>query len=268
MAITTLDQLIAAARQEKALKKTATRATVANRWFSVFDLAGSPGAGTLAGSSTTAGVVPTDATPGCPTIDAFGVGATGYLSGVDFGSTVACRLRVCDLLFKAGAYAFNANTALSAQPSFLGRVPGGAAINCAGQTEIWVEQVTAATGNQAVNVTYSNELGAATQATGAVGIGAAPTVGSMWQLPLQAGDRGVSRINNVAGSVASAGTFNVLVLRPLWSGRVIAANWGDIHDYLKTRMPIVFHDSALFLMVNADGTSSGVPDVQMTISNG
>jgi len=181
MAILTLDQLWAAGKQAAELKKTASRAAVANSWFSIFDLAGSPGAGVLAGANTANGVVPTDATPGHPTINAFGGAAQGYLSSVEFGSTVACRIRLFDMLWKGGAYAFNAAQALTAQPSFLPRVPGGTALATAGETELWVEQVTAATGNQAVNVTYTNELGTAGRTTGAVGIGAAPTVGRCWQ---------------------------------------------------------------------------------------
>jgi hypothetical protein len=267
MAITTLDGLIGAARQRIGFVKTASRTAVAGQFFSVFDLAGAPGAGVLAGTSTTAGVVPTDATAGCPTIDNFG-GLEGYLTGVEFGSTVACRIRLYDLLFKAGAYAFNANTALTAQPSFLGRVPGGTAAACAGQTEIWVETVTAATGNQTWNVTYTNEAGTGSRTTGAVGVGAAPIVGRCWQLPLQAGDKGVSLITNVAGGTGTAGTANILVLRPLWTGRVIAANAGDLHDYLRTGMTKVFEDSALFALVAADSTATGIPEMNINISKG
>lgn len=116
MAITSFDGFIASAKQYLSVAKTAARASVAASWFSVFDLAGNPGAGVLAGTSTAAGVVPTDATAGCPTIDAFGGGATGHLAQVDFGSSVACRLKLFDLVFKAGAYAFNAAQALSGQP--------------------------------------------------------------------------------------------------------------------------------------------------------
>ncbi len=267
MAITSVDGWIAAARQDVAIKKTASRTSIAATWFSVFDLAGSPGAGTLAGTSTAAGVVPTDATAGTPTIDAFGGGSKGYLGGISYGSSVACRIRICDLLFKAGAYAFNANQALASQPSFLGRVPGGTALATAGQTEIWVEQVTAATGNQAVNVTYNDENGASST-TGAVGIGAAPTVGRMWQLPLEAGDRGVSQINNVAGTVASAGTFNVLVLRPLLTLRVPVANSAGTKSFLETKAPQIFADSALIAMIAADSTATGIFDLEIELRNG
>ena len=69
MAITSFDPgLIGAAKQFSSFAKTAARTSVATGWFSVFDLAGNPGAGVLAGTSTTTGVVPTDATAGCPTI--------------------------------------------------------------------------------------------------------------------------------------------------------------------------------------------------------
>lgn len=268
MAISTLDGWVAAAKQRAIWKKTATRTTVASGFFSMFDIAGNPGAGTLAIGNTANGVVHTDATAGYPTINAFGGGATGYVGRMAFASTVACRIYFYDRVFCAGAYAFNANTALSSQPSFLGRIPGGTAADCAGQTEIWVEQVTAATGNQAVNVTYTNQAGTASRTTGAVGIAAAPTVGRCWQLPLQAGDTGVSLITNVQGSVATVGTFNVMVLRPLGEARGNVANWVEVQDFIRAGMPQVMADSALYVLIACDSTSSGLPEATSDIVNG
>ena len=66
MAITTLDGFLAAPMQRITLLKTASRTSVAAIPFSVFDVAGNPGAGVLAGTSTTTGVVPTDATRDAP----------------------------------------------------------------------------------------------------------------------------------------------------------------------------------------------------------
>jgi hypothetical protein len=265
MAITTLDGIIAAPKQTVLMRKTTVRTSVAASWFSTIDVAGSPGAGVLAGTSTTAGVVPTDATAGCPPINAFSGVNKGYISAVEFSNYVACRIRVYDLLFKAGAYAFNANTALTGQPSYAGRVPGA---DYSG-LEIWVEQVTASTLNQAVNVSYVNQnASGGTRTTGAVGIGSVPTVGRMWQLPLQSGDTGVQQITNVTGTVASAGTFNVLVLRPLWTGRVRSANDGDTHDFLKTGLPEVFADSALFVAISPESTTTGGHDLMIDVING
>lgn len=263
MAITSINGWWAAPKQPISMTRTASRTSVAAQWFSVFDLAGNPGAGTLAGTSTTAGVVPTDATAGCPVINAFGGGAKGYLVQVDFGSSVACRMKLFDLVFKAGAYAFNANTALSAQPSYASRMPGGDY----GDTQIWLEQVTAGTGTQVVTVTYTNQAGTGSRSTGAVST-AANIVGRCWQLPLQAGDTGVQKIDNVLGATATAGTFNILVLRPLWSGRVRTANDGDVHDFTKTGAPEVFADSAIFKLIAADSTATGIPELELVIANG
>jgi hypothetical protein len=66
---------------------------------------GSGGAGVLAGTSTTAGVVPTSATAGFPYIRPIAAGKTAYLAGVNFqGTNQAMRLRLVDMLWKAGAY--------------------------------------------------------------------------------------------------------------------------------------------------------------------
>lgn len=264
MAITSFDPgLIGAAKSFMSIVKTASRTSVAASWFSVYDLAGNPGAGTLAGSSTTTGTVPTDATAGHPTIPAFGGGATGYLAQVDFGSSVACRIKLFDLLWKGGAYTFNANTSGNTPTSYASRIPDGVY----GDEQIWLEQVTAGTGVQNVAVTYTNQAGTTGRSTGTVAT-AANIVGRMWQLPLQAGDTGVQGVTGVVGSVASAGTFNILVLRPLWSGRVKIANDGDVHGPDRTLMPQVFADSALMMAVAADSTSTGIPELELVIANG
>jgi len=264
--ITTRDALIAAstAGQEIGWMKSAARTTIAAAWFSLFDLAGNPGAGTLAGSSTAAGVVPDDTVAGMPPVNSFGGGATGYLSTVDFGCSVAARLRLYDLLFKAGAYAFNANVTLASQPSYAARVPGGDYTGL----QIWIECVTAFTGNLSVAVTYTNQAGVTGRTTGTVALGIAPTLGRLIQLPLQAGDSGAQKIESVVATVATVGTFNVLVMRRLWSGRVRIANDGDLHGPDRTGLPIVFDTSALYPIIAADSTSSGVPELQFGIVNG
>lgn len=263
MAITGTDSYLAAKKQYLSLMKVNARTTVAAGYFSTINLAGNPGAGVLAGTSAAAGVVPTDATAGFPRIDAFDAGATGYLSQVDFGNSVASRLKLFDKVFKAGSYAFNANQALSSQPSYADRMPGGSF----DETQIWVEAITAFTGNPTFTITYTNQDGVGGR-TATLAAGLAPTVGRLLQLPLQAGDLGVQRIDNVACSVATVGTFNVLVMRPIWSGRVKTANDGDTHDPFKTGMPIVFADSALFLAVAPDSTSIGAVDLEMIIASG
>lgn len=274
MAISTLDGVIGGASQRVSMLKTASRTSVATIPFSIFDLAGNPGAGTLAGTSTTIGVVPTDATAGCPSINNFAGGATGYLTKVEFGSSVACRLTLFDMLFKAGAYGFAAGTtSLASQPSYSSRVIDGTDFT---NTEIWIEVSTAFTTGTAwqVQVTYTNQAGTAgrTSIISAAQAAAALTQGKMFQIALAAGDTGVQKIESVivtnGGTAMTAGAFNVLVMRRLWTGRVRINNDGDTHDLLKTGMPVIFQDSALVLTVTADSTATGVPEVVLEITSG
>lgn len=257
MAITTLDGLIAAPSQRVGILKTASITATALMATQNLQAAGNPGAGTLAGTSTAAGVVPDDTVAGFPTINSFG-GATGYISKIEFSNTVPCRMSLFDCLFKAGAYAFNANTTLAAQPSYSGRVIGGTDFS---NTEIWIEAVTAFTGNQSITVTYTNQAGATAHTTGTIATGVAPGIGRMLQLPLAAGDTGIQKIESVVSSVSTVGTFNVLVLRRLWNGRVRIANDGDIHDFMKTGLPQIFDTSALMCIVTPDSTATGLPEL-------
>jgi len=281
MAIATLDQYIAAAKQRIRMVKTTSRTAVATIPFTVFDIAGNPGVGVLPGTNTAnGGVVPTDETAGCPAIN-FSTGV-GYLTKVEYGSSVACRLSLFDMIVKMGAISYaGATTTPTAdtQPAISQRCPDypGSGTTFGVGNELWIEVATAfATGNNwQVQVTYKNQAGTAgrTSVISVAAAAAALTLGKMFQMTLQAGDTGIQRIESVIvtnGSTAmTAGTFNVLILRPLWtSGRVKIANDGDIHDMLKTGMPIVYTDSALIMVVEADSTATGVPEMVLEIANG
>lgn len=267
MTINTGDGFIAAQKQNVSHNYFAgqtARTTVAAAWSSLMGMTGQPGVGTLAVGNTANGIVPDDTLAGYPILRAFPGGADGYLSAIQFSNTVASRLALYDCLFSAGAYAFNANTTLAAQPSYAARVPDADYSN---GIELWLEQVTAGTGVQNVAVTYTNQAGTAGRTTGTIAT-AANILGRMWRLPLQAGDSGIQSIQQVVGSVATAGTFNIHVMRYLWSGRVQAANGGDTHDMSIIGMPKVFATSALKMIVCPDSTAAGFPDCNYTIISG
>jgi hypothetical protein len=181
------------------------------------------------------------------------------------------------MLFKSGAYAYNSGTtALSSQPVISQRCPDypGSGIVFGARNEIWIEVVTAMTSATAwqVQVTYTNSAGTTgrTSIISAAQAAAALTVGKMFMIGLASGDTGVQKIESVivtTGS-ATAGSFNVLILRPIWtSGRCMTANDGDIHDMLKTGLPLVYNDSALIMQVQADSTASGIPELAFEIAN-
>jgi hypothetical protein len=269
MAITTLNGLISAtaAAQRIRIFKSATRTAVAATPFSVFELAGDPGAGVLAGTSTTAGVVPTDATQGIPIVNAFSGANQGYITKVEASSPVVGRIAIYDLLFKAGAYAFNANTALTAQPSYASRLLFDGVTDYK-STQIWYETVTAFTGNPTFTITYTNQDGTGSRSTGGLATGAALIVGRMGKFPFQAGDTGVQKIDNVQGTIATVGTFNILVMRKLWEGRIRVVNDLIVHGPDLTGLPQVFANSALVLVINPDSTATSTPEVTFDIANG
>jgi hypothetical protein len=276
MAISTADGYIAALKQRVLLDKLASRTVVAAIPFSVFDLAGNPGSGALAGTSTTVGVVPTDATAGCPDIQ-FSSGV-GYLSKVEFGNTVASRLHIFDKLWHGGPYLFGTDVPTITPGSIAARCPdypGSGTVFGAGN-EIWVEVSTAFVTGTAwqIQVGYTNSQGTAGRLTviSAAQAAAALTLGKMFQLALQSGDCGVQSIQSVdvtnGGTAMTAGQVSVLIMRPLWTnGRVPLANGGDVHDMFKTGLPIVYYNSALYLVVQADSTASGLPELVLEIAS-
>src|SRR3989304_601275 len=101
--IATLDQYIAAPKQRLTWMKSSSRTGIAVMPESVFDVAGNPGAGALNVGNTANGLVPTDATAGYPIINAFGGSAVGYISKVEFFSTVASWIDLYDRPFPARA---------------------------------------------------------------------------------------------------------------------------------------------------------------------
>lgn len=259
MAIASLADYRSALRERPLYVKTAARVGSPGQWLTLWDATGTPGAATLAVGNTANGVVPTDATAGAPAI-LFGSGV-GYLTEVEMMSTVRGRYMLYDRLFHAGAYAFNASTTLASQPSFSGRIAGGLYAGL----QLWIECVTTCTGSLSVAVTYTNESGTPAHSTGTTAVGAL-AIGQMVQLPLASGDMGLQKIESVTASVASAGTFNVLVLRPLWCARANLSAFTSArtvtvwHSLSYTGMPQVFGDSCLAAMyMPGNSASSSVP---------
>lgn len=276
MAIATLDQYVAAAKQKINIAKTTTRTSVAVIPFSCFDIAGSPGAGVLSGgATTTAPVKPTDATAGCPIIN-FSTGV-GYISRVNYKASVAGMIDVYDMLSKSGAYTYVAATiTITSVLDISSRCPdytGGASYGLG--NEIWIEVVTAfaAGNNWTVAVTYYNQAGALkTSATSVAQAFAALTLGKMFQIALAAGDSGVQSIKSViitnGATVMTAGTFNVLILRPVVGNlRIAVPGSGDSYDMLRTGLPIIYADSALIAVPTPDSTATGIWNVTIEIAS-
>jgi hypothetical protein len=270
MAITTADGWFAAARQKAQIRKSGALTTVAGILFSTWDVAGNPGAGSLAIGNTTTGVVPTDLTAGAPLLNAFGGGNVGYLAGGRFRSSVAGGLTVVDRLWHAGSVPMNslATTSFAAQPAITQRLPGGDDYT---NTEIWLEFNAAVSATATtIAVGYTNEAGTTGRTTGATASLSGYTTRRLEVLPLQAGDKGVRKIDSitVGGTVATTGSVNVLLVRRLADFDVRVANGLDAQAWDLIGAPAVFADSCLFEALQPDGTSGGVSTLGLDIING
>lgn len=267
MSITTLDGYIASTKQIVLQKKTASITAVAQMITSPFAAAGIPGAGTLAGTNATTGIVPTDETAGFPVINAF-TGTKGYITRVNGYNSVSGAILICDVLLKLGAFSYNANATGLTTADFSARLPEiSAGVKDYKGLEIWIETATAFTGNQSIAVGYLDQDGNA-ETTGTIATGVAPIVGRCLRLPFAAGDSGVRGITSVVSTVSTVGTFNVLIVRPLVNMRIPLAGYSETRDLYGTGMPEIFADSALGVYVRPDSTATGLPEFEIEIANG
>lgn len=262
--IDTMDKLVAAVAQgQKFTIQKLSTTSVANNWNSLWDAAGNPGAGAMSIGNTTAGVVPTDATAGAPKITDFTGGNAGHLGDWTINIASTGTQMLYDRLWHAGSFACSSLTTftITAPPSIAARLP---ATNY-GEVEIWLE-VNAANGatNTIVSVTYTNEAGdtghTATH-TGQFANLASFITRRMVRMDLQAGDKGVQKIESVIVSGATGTmTFNVVLLRRLATTCCISSSTGPAGgpmDAFKLGLPRIFSDSCLALMICPTSTATG-----------
>lgn len=272
MAITTADGYIGGSKQVIPYSKTAAVTTVATTRYTIRGAAGNPGAATLAGTANP-GALFTDSSSGFPTINAFGGGATGYLSRVQWNNSVVGRVELWDMLYginiPTGASGFGTLQTLTvtSPSSYLGRCPDGAG----GGLRIFVEITTTMSASATtVTCTYTNSGGTGSRTTASSGSLSGFVAGRWVELALQAGDSGVQEIDTIVigGATNAAGVANVIVARRLWTNSTRVANAGTSEGIDMVGMPIIYDTSALAVCTVADSTSSGIVDMDLEIVNG
>jgi hypothetical protein len=276
MAITTLDGYLGAFKQRVTIAKTNSVTTVAGQPSTTFDRAGFPAAGALNPNQITNGLVPTDATTGYPTIQAFNGSNKGYITRVEATWPVAGSLAIYDVLFETGQVTIPTSgttvTSLTSQPSYATRVPykSDGTNRDYTQCELWARPGSVAWSNHAhsVTVTYVDQDNNTAEATANLSTQNI-IINRLIRVPLNAQDNGVRQINSFTlnGVTSAAGNVVIAVMRPLWMGRIYGpggGQWGPD----QTGMPEVFADSALLLVTYADSTSSSTPSVQIEIAEG
>lgn len=279
MAITSVDSYIASSKQKIRFQK-ASATSVAAQWHTLFNLAGTPGAGSFYNinvvNGSTNGRVCDNTIPGFPTINPFGAGNTGYLTGFDFSNSVAGRFMLYDRVWEAGNFVMAGtirSIPLTTDASLYSyRIPTTSAGNKDWSTlGIWVDvSTTLSASASTLAFGYINELGEA-KTTPPTGSLSGFISGRTFQMPLAAGDKGVQRITDISigGATNAAGVFNVYLARTLYTGaRVNVANFSDVHGFEKLAMPVIDASMCLGLNFAADSTATGVVDCIIEIANG
>ena len=323
------DELKAALKWPVTYGKTTTRVSVALLMSSVFDIAGVPGAGTLAVGNTANGLSHTKATLGYPSFPNAPAGKGWYLALAEGQSSVAGQRDLYDFIYSQGANAFNANQAITTQPSIDDRLrvapawaastvfragdlatndsapikayictvggtsadSGGPATTANGiadgtctwnylfnglnysNLELLVEQVTAATGVQTVTGTYSTMANdgvtlTAGRSTGAIAFPAAPIVGRMMRMPLQAGDKNIALLTNVLGTIATAGTFNIHLARKIVGTSAYVSPFAFEKGYDRTGLAYIPNNAALRELHTPASTATMTIPNQYTLALG
>lgn len=262
MAITNMNQLLAGMQPTRYFAKAATTALVAGRPVSLWNLAGSPGAGvfdnTLNGvtlSSTSAQV------NGSLNFVNPGGAATSYLARLQASATQSGVLLLVDRLWHNGGINITSTSAQNiTSPTWPAR--DGAGLDQGFSVALGVE-VSAAVGagTPTLTASYTNQAGT----SGRTGTNIIPTVassaaGTFYMLGLQSGDNGVRSVQSLTLSATwTSGTINLVAYRVIAALELPGAFIPNAIDALTGGMPQLHNGSVLqFIFLPSTTTASNV----------
>lgn len=267
MAITTLDGAISGMQPPLWFAKNVTGTMVAGRPWSLWALAGAPGAGafnaTLNGVTLTApqnGQIPyTNPASG-----------NGYLARFQGQVTIPGTLLLCDRLWHNGGYTITSTSGQnSTSPTWPARDSAGAT---AGDAILLGVEVSATTGAGTPTITaiYTNQAGTGSRtATNIIPTVASSAAGSFYMLGLQAGDTGVRSVQTLTLSATwTSGTINMVAYRVIAALEITAGNTPNALDPITGGFPRMLDGSVPFLIFVPSTTTTSNVCGQVIYSHG
>ncbi len=248
MAITTVDQLLAAMLPPVTFAKAITPTLTAGRPFSLFYLAGMPGAAVaptpgLAGAALTsyAGQLPYPAPVS---------GKNIHLARFQGASTVAGTLILADRLWHNSGLSL---TSTAAQTINSVAWPARDANGTSNGSQVLIGlEVTTATGagTPTLTMNYTNSVGVAGRTgTNIVLTGATSAVGSFYPIGLDAGDTGVRSIQSFTLSATwTSGAASLVAYREIARLELTSSTVPNAIDAITSGMPRLYDDSVPFLI--------------------
>jgi hypothetical protein len=257
MAITTLAQYQAAFKQYVHLEFTTGSGTSSSSLNSstVLQFA------IAAVGNTTTGVVPASGSSGFPTLAS--VIGTSYLTHLRGFTNHKAHVLIFDRLWHAGTLLGAAGAisySFSSQPSFAARLPNASYDGL----RICLEGLNVGSSGS-VTVTYTNENGVGGRTATASSTTLSFRSSQTQFLPLQAGDRGVQKIDSIV-TPAAGNDWNLCIVRPLCVFRATTDTWNNGSDehmvaefsmaMEEVGMPYVPNDAALFALSRTNDSSN------------
>lgn len=261
MAITTLDGALAGMQWPRAFAKAVTGTMVAGRPWSLWALAGNPGAGafdtTLAGvalSQTAAavnGAIPfTD--PGA---------GNSYLARLQATATQAGVLLLCDRLWHNGGFTITTTTAQTVNSATLPSRDAAGATNGDGVLCGIEISATCGAAAPAPTISYTNQGGTSGKTAGlSFATANSPAAGSFFPFGLAAGDNGIRSIQSLTlGTSWVSGTINLVMYRVLAQLELPGAFIPNALDAISCGFPRMYNGcTPFFLFIPNTTTTSNV----------
>ena len=252
MAIATLDQLIAAAKQVTPYYKASATSKGAGSFHSLWTVAGFPGAGAAAG--TAAGAACNNTTVGSFPWVSPGGANLAYLAALELAGATIGNFILYDRLVHTSTLSGTVTTAQTVNSAALTRYTTGDDVEC------WLEfySATGATGVTAT-ISYTNEAGTAGR-SGSAAVVATTVAGQLIPMTLQAGDKGVRSVQSVtlSATTGTAGNFGITLMKRLAHIPNMVANVGQLLDFGSTGLPEVVSGACLALAVLCSATNTGI----------
>jgi hypothetical protein len=272
MAITTIDQLLAAFQPPRAYSKSPSGTMVSGRHHSFWGFAGYPGAGSF---DTTLNGVNLDST------SALVAGQIPFVQPGGGQSAYAARFTgnmasVNGVMYLADRIWHNGNINITSTGSQSITTPTLPARDATGTTNgvgyLMALEVSAQTGSGTPTITvgYTNQAGTASRtATNIRPTAATSIAGTFHPLTLQAGDTGVQSIQSLTLSSSwTSGTVNLCIYRILAQIEIASAGAGAVVDPITGGLPQMFTGSVPFVFVLPSSSSSTTVNGQFIQANG
>jgi hypothetical protein len=260
MAITTMDQLVAAlvgSRQD--LNYSFQAGTNGINQSANLNRLGTGNCWGVPTTPTSTPVIPTDATPGYPSLTDPASGQSLYLARWNVQSSQSGWNMIFDRVFHVGGFSGILTTAQSISALSL---PSARCPSNGEGLEIWLESYTA-TGASAANVTasYTNSSGTSGRTTVATAMITSFPVARMLRLPLQEGDTGVQSVQSLtlSASTGTAGNFGLTLLKRKATLNFIVGPSGAAVDFVPLGLRAIESNSCLQFVQISPTSGTGLP---------